>query len=197
MKIQSFILSMFYSNCYVVSENGKAFIVDMGENPQEVVEYIKKENLDLQFILLTHGHVDHAGGIDEFKKSFDVPVYLNKNDKENIHKNEMWFADMKSESLNANENTQISFNGRNIRVIETPGHTTGGVCYLIDDILFTGDTLFRLSIGRTDFKDGNLDTLLTGIREKLFILPDQTTVYPGHNSPSTIETEKKYNQFLK
>lgn len=197
MEIKHFVLSMFYSNCYVVSEENKAFIVDMGENPKQVEEYIKENNLDVQFILLTHGHVDHAGGVDEFKKHFDVPVYLHKNDRMNIDNKEMWFAKMDSDSINVDENTEINFNAKKIKVIETPGHTTGGVCYLIDDVLFTGDTLFRLSIGRTDFKDGDLNALLSGIRNKLFTLPDETKVLPGHNSASTIMTEKKYNSFLK
>lgn len=197
LKIDSFILSMFYSNSYVVSEDGNAFVVDIGDKPQNVIEFIKKNNLKPQFVLLTHGHTDHADGAEEFLKEFDVPVYLNSKDRINIDNKDMWFAKLNVKTIEADENTQITFNGKKITVFETPGHTTGGVCYLIEDNLFTGDTLFRLSIGRTDFKGGSFEALMDSIKNKLFKLDDNTKVFPGHNSPSTIETEKKYNRFIK
>lgn len=197
MKIQKLALGMFQSNCYIVSEGSEAFIVDPGDRPVEILNYLDLHGLNLRFILLTHGHLDHVNGVDGITKVHQVPVYLHQADRSAIDEGVRVFGEMKSESIAAMEGMMIPFGDYKIKVIETPGHSEGGVCYLVDGNLFAGDTLFRHSIGRSDLPGGDYETLLHSVREKLYRLPDETKVYSGHEEDSDIGHEKKYNMFVK
>lgn len=197
MNIQKLALGMFQSNCYVVSEGTEAFLVDPGDRPVEILNYLDLHGLNLKFILLTHGHLDHVNGVDGITKVHRVPVYLHPTDAAAITGKTRIFGDMKSETVPVHEGMIIPFAGHEISVIETPGHTEGGVCYLVDGNLFAGDTLFKHSIGRSDLPGGNYDALLASVREKLYALPDETKVYAGHEDDTDIGHEKKYNMFVK
>lgn len=197
MNIQKLALGMFQANCYVVSEGSEAFLVDPGDRPEEVLNYLALKGLSLKFILLTHGHVDHVNGVDGITKAHPVPVYLHPLDREAIDGKTRIFGTLKSSTQPVHDDMVIPFAGHEIRVIETPGHTGGGVCYYVDGNLFAGDTLFRHSIGRADLPGGDFDELVRSIRTKLYKLPDDTLVFSGHESDTDIGHEKKYNSFVK
>ncbi len=197
MFIQKLALGMFQSNCYVVSDNGQAFLVDPGDRPVEVLDYLKNQGLVLEFILLTHGHLDHVNGVDGITKVHPVPVYLHPADRAAIDGRTRIFGELHTATTPVHEGMIIPFQGHAIRVIETPGHTQGGVSYLVEDHLFAGDTLFRHSIGRSDLPGGDYDQLLASVRSKLYKLPDETQVHSGHEDETDIAHEKKYNMFVK
>jgi len=197
MEIQKLALGMFQANCYVVSEGNEAFLVDPGDRPEEILDYLNNHGLDLKFILLTHGHLDHVNAVDGIVKVHKVPVYLHEADRQAIDQKVNVFGKMTSQSLPIHEGMTIPFAGHKISVIETPGHSEGGVCFLVDGNLFVGDTLFRHSIGRYDLHGSDGEALFHSIRKKLYKLPDDTKVYPGHEMDTDIGHEKKYNMFVK
>ena len=197
MTIQKLPLGMFQANCYVVSEGAQALLVDPGDRPEEVLNYLALNGLKLELILLTHGHVDHVNGVDGIMKAHRVPVYLHPADKLAIDEHTRIFGTMETESIPVYDQMVIPFAGHEIRVIETPGHTKGGVSYYVDGNLFAGDTLFHQSIGRSDLPGGDFDELVDSISAKLYKLPDETIVYSGHESDTDIGHEKKYNNFVK
>lgn len=196
MHIQRLAFGMFQANCYVVSEGDSCFIVDPGEKADQIKEYLMEHNLTPKFILLTHGHVDHVGAVDELMDEFMVDTYMSPLDKRSIDMGVRIFGKVFHETTDVHEGDEILFSDRKIKVIETPGHTKGGLCFLIENHLFSGDTLFRRSVGRSDFEGGSHDELINGIKNKLLILPEDTIVYPGHEAATTIGAEKKGNPFL-
>lgn len=206
MVIKTFIAGMMQTNCYVASneETKECFLVDPAVCTPDMVSYIKENGLKLQAILLTHGHFDHILGITEFLREFEVPVYAYEAEKELLEDAEknlssaygMFYTFKEAEYLKDGQVLEIA--GMKIKVIYTPGHTVGGCCYYLEEekVLFSGDTLFYTSIGRTDFETGSYNKLVNSVRLKLFRLPDEVKVYPGHMSETTIGYEKKYNPFL-
>lgn len=196
MHIQRLALGMFQANCYVVSEGDSCFIVDPGEKADQIKEYLNEHDLTPKFILLTHGHVDHVGAVDELMDEFMVDTYMSPVDKRSIDMGVRIFGKVFHDTTDVYDGDEIIFSDKKIRVIETPGHTKGGLCFLIENHLFSGDTLFRSSVGRSDFEGGSHEELISGIKNKLLILPEDTIVYPGHEAATTIGAEKKGNPFL-
>lgn len=207
MKILNFVLGMVGTNCYLVvnEEEKQCILIDPAVYSGEIAEQIRREGLDLRAILLTHGHFDHIMGIDGFRKEFpEIPVYAHR-EEEALLKDASMNASLEfgrqytfSGAAYAEDGDVLDLAGMQFRVIHTPGHTIGGCCYYLQEekVLFSGDTLFRESIGRTDFPTGNGGQLMRSIREKLFILPEETAVYPGHMERTTIGDEKKYNPYF-
>ena len=207
MKIQNFVLGMVGTNCYLVvnEEEKQCILIDPAVYSGEIAEQIRREGLDLRAILLTHGHFDHIMGIDGFRKEFpEIPVYAHR-EEEALLKDASMNASLEfgrqytfSGAAYAEDGDVLDLAGMQFRVIHTPGHTIGGCCYYLQEekVLFSGDTLFRESIGRTDFPTGNGGQLMRSIREKLFTLPEETAVYPGHMERTTIRDEKKYNPYF-
>ena len=207
MKIQNFVLGMVGTNCYLVvnEEEKQCILIDPAVYSGEIAEQIRREGLDLRAILLTHGHFDHIMGIDGFRKEFpEIPVYAHR-EEEALLKDASMNASLEfgrqytfSGAVYAEDGDVLDLAGMQFRVIHTPGHTIGGCCYYLQEekVLFSGDTLFRESIGRTDFPTGNGGQLMRSIREKLFTLPEETAVYPGHMERTTIGDEKKYNPYF-
>lgn len=206
MKIENFVIGIIGTNCYLVQNEAtkEFFLVDPAACPAKLVNHIKEQGLTLTGILLTHGHFDHIMGIDGFLEEFPVPVYAHEEEKILLED-----ASMNSSSTygrgytfkNADyvkDGTKLSLAGVSIEVIYTPGHTIGGCCYYIqaEGILFCGDTLFRTSVGRTDFPTGSSSQLIRSIKEKLMPLPGETVVYPGHMDETSIGFEKSHNPFL-
>lgn len=206
MVIKTFIAGMMQTNCYIVSneETKECFLVDPAVCTPDMISYIKENGLKLQAILLTHGHFDHILGITEFLREFEVPVYAYEAEKELLEDAEknlssaygMFYIFKDAEYLKDGQVLEIA--GMKMKVIYTPGHTIGGCCYYLEDekVLFSGDTLFYTSIGRTDFETGSYNKLVNSVRLKLFRLPEEVKVYPGHMPETTIGYEKKYNPFL-
>ena len=157
----------------------------------------------LKYILLTHGHFDHIMGVNSINKDFNAKVLVHKDDKQIIDESDDFMMSVGLEPFEhpvideyIDESTEIKIGNTPIKVIHLPGHTQGGVGYLIEDKLFSGDTVFLESIGRTDLVGGNYQQLVSSIKEKVFALPDKTTIYTGHGTNTTVEHEKKYNDFI-
>ncbi len=153
---------------------------------------------------MTHGHFDHAGAAEELAKQFDISIYALEKEQETLENPDLNLSgwEGKTRAYRADcylrDEEEIDLAGVHIRVLHTPGHTVGGCCYFFpyQKLLFAGDTLFAQSVGRTDFPQGSMTDLVRSVREKLMTLPDDVTVYPGHNEITTIGTERMYNPYL-
>ena len=206
MKIERFVLGPIGTNCYIVTneETKECFAVDMAACPKEYVNHIKAEGLTMKGLFLTHGHFDHILGIDSFLKEFPVPVYAGAQEQPvmadaRLNVASMYGSDYTFTGAEKVEDGQVIVcAGAKIRVIHTPGHTIGGCCYYLEEenALFSGDTLFCASVGRTDLPTGSSSTLVRSVREKLMCLPDETRVYPGHMDETSIAYEKQQNPFI-
>lgn len=206
MKIETFVTGIIGTNTYlgINEQSGEAVLVDPAACPKKLLVFIEKENIKVKAILLTHGHFDHIMGIDEFRNHYDVPVYAGEKEREllgNAHWNQSDIYTngyVFNDAVFVRDGQNISAAGFDFQVFFTPGHTPGGVCYYAESekILFSGDTLFSNSVGRTDFEGGSMSQLIRGIKEKLMVLPDDTKVLPGHMNATTIGHERKYNPFL-
>ena len=207
MKVGKFVLGPVATNCYIgINEETKeCFIVDPATCPPEFVSYIKNAGLTVKAVLLTHGHFDHIMGLDALLKEFPVPVYAHEAERDVLESEQLnSSASMLGQPYSfsgadyVTNRQELRIAGFEIRVIYTPGHTIGGCCYYIEKekALFSGDTLFRGSVGRTDLPTGSMGQLVSSVRDRLFVLPDDTKVYPGHMEETTIGYEKKYNPFI-
>jgi glyoxylase-like metal-dependent hydrolase (beta-lactamase superfamily II) len=168
-----------------------------------VLSFLKNSSDKERLILLTHCHFDHIGDADRLRSATNTKIAIGEFDNNSLsdpNKNlcNLFGADLKpfSADITLIDGEIVSVGDIEIKVIHTPGHTLGGVCYLIDDILFSGDTLFSGSIGRTDFPDGDFAILKNSVN-KLYQLPESTKVYSGHGEATTIDYEKKYNPFIR
>ncbi len=204
--IDSIVVGPFAANCYFVkkSDSQKCVIIDPGGDAELLLDKLLDLNLELQALLITHGHIDHVMALSEISKKIPVPVYAHKDDKqllENIKIQGQMFGLSEFEQPTISnwiqESDLIEIAGLKIKVLHTPGHSPGGCCYLLNSKIFVGDTLFESSIGRTDLPGGDYDLLISTIKTKLFSLPDEMIVYPGHGETTTIGHEKKYNPFLR
>jgi len=188
-------------NCYIVGNEESVFIIDPGDEAEYIINEVG--NKKIEFILLTHGHIDHIMALNKIKEMINTKVYISELDKDFLFdskKNLSYFLGYnyvyKYDVEVLKDSDTIEFKNTKIQVISTPGHTPGGLCFYINNMLFSGDTLFRQSIGRTDFPGGDYATLIKSIREKLLKLPPDTIVYPGHMEETTIGFEKDHNPFL-
>ena len=207
MKVESIVLGSIGTNCYIVTneETKECFAVDMAECPQEYVNYIKNNGLEMKALFLTHGHFDHIMGLSDVMEDIKVPVYVEEADlpmmmdgESNLSSGYMRGGYQFADAVPVRDGQQLQIAGFQFRVIHTPGHTPGGCCYYMEqeDVLFSGDTLFRTSVGRSDFPGGSASALVRSVKEKLLILPEETHVYPGHMEETTIGYEKRHNPFV-
>lgn len=206
MRIKTMVVGAVATNCYIVvnDETNETLIVDPGDGAKQIEEYIEKNNLIPKAILLTHAHFDHIGAVQPLSKRYSLPVYMSEEEVTVAENPGLNLSGMLGASYGIKpthtikDNEELSLAGFNIRAILTPGHTKGGMCFYFesDAVLFSGDTLFYESVGRTDFPGGHMGQLIRGIKEKLFILPDNVMVYPGHDMPTDIGHEKQYNLFI-
>lgn len=203
-KIIKLVVGELQENCFVLfDENKDAFVVDPGASSDIIIEAIEKNTLNIKYILLTHGHFDHVGAVAGLKKKFNAPVYLHKNDKnflENPKEVRESAFGLQIESANVDvfvkEGDEIPFSDDYIKVIETPGHTLGSVCYLFKNYLFAGDTLFNGSIGRTDFPESDHSLMIESLKV-LKELDDEIYVLSGHGPESQMNYEKMSNPYLR
>ena len=206
MKVEKFVTGIISTNCYlVINEDTKqAVVIDPAACPSYLMSHIKSEGLKIEAILLTHGHFDHIMGIDGFLSEFDVPVYVHEEDADAMEDPVLnqsstytsGYTFGKARYLRDRQTLELA--GYTFQVIHTPGHTKGGCCYYVasENVLFSGDTLFQNSVGRTDFVNSSTSDLVHSVREKLFLLLDDTMVYPGHMGETKIGHEKKYNPYV-
>lgn len=208
IKVESMVLgSCFQSNCYLgVNENREAFAVDIGGEASVLLKYLEDNGITLKKIFLTHGHYDHTRGVAETAEKTGAEVYIHAEDEimmtdADASLSSFVGADVFNsiEKYNiVNDGDTIDFCGETVRVLHTPGHTRGCVCYIINDMIFSGDTLFCGSIGRTDFPGSSFNDMRISL-QKLVKLSDEKDyeVYPGHNEITTLRHEEKYNFYLR
>ena len=219
MQLLQHVVQAMDQNVYIYfDENSKeGVIIDPGDDAAQIIDIVEENGIKVKYILLTHGHSDHIGAIPEIKEKYDWPVAAHAwevpvLEDEEANLSAMFRRDMSfTPDLLLQDGQELTVGGATIRVLHTPGHTIGGVCCDCpgDGIVFSGDTLFYGSVGRTDFpnppvKNGigyptseNFDRLIRSIKEKLFVLPDNTIVYPGHGGQTRIGFEKQFNPFVK
>ena len=206
LKVNQYVVGPVQTNCYfaINDELKELLIIDPGASARQLAERVRAEGCHPVAILLTHGHFDHATAAEELAKEFDIPIYAHEDEKETLEDSELNASWMMGDHLIfhadvfVKDEEELDLAGFHIRVLHTPGHTVGGCCYYFpyEEVVFSGDSLFCTSIGRTDFKKGSTSDLIRAIKEKLMTLPDRTTVYPGHNDVTTIENERMYNPYL-
>ncbi len=205
MIIKRFIAGRLENNIYLVldEKSSEAVLIDATQDLPEIQKAVKDLGVKVKYILLTHGHFDHILGLNSLKKSLNAPAVICKDDlviSDNINEFTRLFGLPDSVppkyDMYIKDGDEILLGSYKIKVIHTPGHTEGGVCYLVDGKLFSGDTLFRGSVGRTDLFGGNFGKLSDSIKNKLFKLDDKIEVFPGHGDMTTIGFEKKYNEII-
>ena len=197
MKLICFSPKLWEANSYLLVHNGEAFLIDAGTPADKIEQALIAENATLMGILLTHGHFDHILSIDLLREKYNIPVYVHQNDAElltngSLNAYAMFFGTEKTwkpaDRLLQDGDT-INLGDKTISVLSTKGHTKGSVCYLVDDLLFSGDTLFANGYGRTDLYGGDFCELTVSIN-KLFSLSGKQTVYAGHGESNTLDNIK-------
>jgi len=202
--IEKLVVGPFATNCYIVGDEStrEGIIIDPGDEAKKILKKVKELGLDIKIILLTHGHIDHTGALKEVKEATNAEVA--------IHIDDANYSRYQSSSLIfglsypspptpdrlLKDGDILDIAGMRFEVLHTPGHTAGGICLLRDGVVFSGDSLFNCSIGRSDLPGGNHSQLLESIRNRLLVLDDATAVYPGHGEDTTIAAERKGNPFL-
>jgi glyoxylase-like metal-dependent hydrolase (beta-lactamase superfamily II) len=201
MQIKIFELGALGTNCYVVWDEGEAFIVDPADFTDGMRALIAEEGLSVKYVILTHGHGDHVGGVKAILAAYPEAKLAAGKDEAPIlgdpGYNFTEYITGRVETFRPDlllaDGDELSVGSLRLKIFATPGHTIGGISVLVPGAVFSGDTLFRASIGRTDLPTGDYEELERSIREKLYTLPDETKVYPGHMEPTTIGYEKRYN----
>jgi glyoxylase-like metal-dependent hydrolase (beta-lactamase superfamily II) len=194
----------FGANCYIVADEaaGQGMVIDPGDEADRILKRVEQLGIDIKYIVLTHGHIDHVGALGSIKKAINAAVAIHAEDMPVLNDRALstmlgiaWRPLPQIDRLLAEGDT-ITVGGLSFSVIHTPGHTPGGICLLGEGVLFTGDTLFNMSVGRSDFPGGSHQQLISSIKDKLLALDDDTEVYPGHGPASTIGAERRGNPFL-
>lgn len=200
--IRSVTVSECYTNCYICmnKDTKEGFIVDPGDDELKISVNVSRLEMIPKAILLTHGHFDHIGAVNQLKERYNIPVIVGAKEEKVLTDSRMNLSSMFGEPVKVNgdkfledgENFQVA--GFDIQYVLTPGHTPGSGCFYIEEeqILFSGDTLFQASRGRTDFPGGSESDIIKSIKNKLLVLPGETEVYPGHMNITNIDSEKVY-----
>lgn len=206
LRVEQYVVGPVQTNCYfaINDDTKEVLVIDPGASAVQLADKIKEEAMKPVAILLTHGHFDHAGAAEELAKIFGIEIYAEEHEKETLDKPELNLSGWEGKQVAYHadhflkDEQEIDLAGFHIRVFHTPGHTVGGACYYFSyqNAVFSGDTLFAQSVGRTDFPKGSAAQIIRSIEEKLMPLPDETTVYTGHNEITTIGTERMYNPYL-
>jgi hydroxyacylglutathione hydrolase len=223
MKIDCFALGVYETNCYILRQSEQAadcLIIDAGFSIGKLVNFLQQQKLNPVALVLTHGHIDHIAGVNLLRDRFpEMKVYIHKLDAKMLEEPMANLSAISGAAFvtapadvtlpapassdtsrgGGTENDVIDLAGVKLQVLHTPGHTPGGISLYLKEqgVVFSGDALFADSVGRTDFPGGSMTQLVSGIKDKLLTLPDETKVYPGHGPATTIAREKSYNQFLR
>ncbi|MEG0829006.1 MAG: MBL fold metallo-hydrolase [Anaerovoracaceae bacterium] len=207
MKITNLPSGPLAVNTYLVVDEttNKGFIVDPGGHNTKLTQMVNSENIDIEYIILTHGHGDHTGGVKQHMQDFpNAKLAASIEEKAMLADADMNMSTMVfsvpitfvEADLWVKNGDTLKIGNMELKFIHTPGHSPGGMCILVDNVLFSGDTLFCQSVGRTDFPGCSFDDLKESIHKKLFVLPDDTKVFPGHMGTTSIGFEKRNNPFV-
>lgn len=212
LKIGRMVLGGFQTNCYFVYREGiqdtkgfcPAIIIDPAERGSYIMDTMKRNGFQVAGILLTHGHVDHIAGVEELRRESGVLVYASEKEANVLQDTHLNLSQMFGSPCKANADVWLkdgetyTIADMSFQMISTPGHTEGSCVFYFSEGRFvvSGDTLFEESVGRTDFPTGSMSVLVRNIKQKLFVLPEETTVYPGHGGSTTIGWEKSNNPFI-
>lgn len=205
--LRSFEVGPLGANCYILScdRTKEAVVIDPGGVTSEMTKHLESRGLKVVSIICTHGHYDHIGGVSELRKHSGAPVLIHAGDRDMLVNPRKYvpfiglvLPDMAEPERMLAGGEEIKVGGLTLHILHTPGHTKGGISVFVKEegIVFTGDTLFLEGVGRTDLPGGSTANLTASIKEKLFTLPDKTTVYPGHGPQTDIGYEKKHNPFV-
>jgi len=202
MIVKSLTVSMFGTNCYLAAcpQTNEAVIIDPGADGKGIIDLVKSLQYTVKYILNTHGHIDHIGANGNLKAEYSVPILLHEADLK-IYNNPgfglgLVLKKQPQPDRYISHGDLIEFGSESLTVIETPGHSPGGVCFYSGSLLFCGDTLFSGSIGRTDLAGGSFETLMSSICQKILPLPAETVVYPGHGPATSVKNEVSSNPFI-
>ena len=198
LNIKTVPAGIYEANCHIlVDEDTKdCVIIDAGGDADKIETAVESMSGKPKYVILTHGHFDHVGGVEEICSKYNIPFYISRADEEYMEKDSSVFGTLPKASVYIKEGDTIKLGSYEIKVIETPGHTKGGLCFFVDNKVFTGDTLFQGSVGRTDFPGGDMNEIISSIKNKLLPLGDDVEVYPGHGPSSSIRFEKMRNPYL-
>ncbi len=190
------------ANCYFLCNQNEAVIIDPGSNEKLICNIINELNVNVKHIILTHGHFDHIGAVSFLKEHFNCNIYIHIDDVTLLKTPSLNLSDRFGteicyigDFISVGEET-LNLIGYDFKFISTPGHTPGSMCIKVDNKLFTGDTLFRCSIGNAFPPYGDTDLEISSIKQKILCLDDNTVCYPGHGEPTTINYEKQFNPYL-
>ena len=204
MIIEKVVVGPFATNCYIVGDEStkEGIIIDPGDEAKKILKRVNELGLDIKLILLTHGHIDHAGALKEVKEAINAEVAIHIDDA-NFERYRssclvlgLFYPHPPAPDRLLKDGDTLDIAGMRFEVLHTPGHTAGGICLLRDGVVFSGDTLFNCGIGRSDLPGGDHSQLLESIHGRLLVLDDATVVYPGHGDDTTIAAERKGNPFL-
>jgi len=201
--VKRVVVGMWKANCYIVgSENThQGLIIDPGDEEEDILKTVRQGGIDIKLLLATHGHIDHIGAIGRLKKVLSAPVAIHKSDSTALQGDGRFFWGMAyGPPLYADrllqEGDSIDITDLHFKVINTPGHTYGGICLYGHGAVFTGDTLFHHSIGSSGIGTGTRAQLINSIIDKLMVLPPETIIYPGHGGQTTVGAERKNNPYI-
>ena len=205
IEVTTVVTGPFVENSYVVHDpqTKDAVILDPGDDPGRILRTVEQLGAKPLAILLTHGHIDHVGAVGRLLEKLDVPLLCHEGDQrwlDGAEKQGRMFGvqvdKVPKPTRYVTDDEELTFGSLTFKVIHTPGHSAGGVCYLIGKILFAGDTIFQGSVGRSDFPDGSHDQLITSIETRILPLGDDVTLYCGHGPETTVGRERRSNPFL-